>query len=124
MKTLKNVLFAGSFVFIVLFLGSQAGCTVQKDNPNKDTTNAAIDSNTVIIRNFSFTPSQLIVKPGVRVTWRNQDGMDHTVTSNDGLFDSGNLKDKASFGYVFTDAGTYQYHCRLHPQMTGSVVVK
>jgi plastocyanin len=121
MKTIKSILFAGGLVFIIMFLGFQTGCTV-KDNLNNDT--IAFDSNTVIIRNSTFTPSQLKVKPGKRVVWRNLDGMDHTVTSNNGLFDSGNLRDQASFSYVFTDAGIYQYHCRIHPQMTGSVVVQ
>lgn len=124
MKTLRNVFIAGILVFILMMTGFQTGCTVDQDNLNNDTNNVAIDSNTVIIQNSTFSPSSLTVKPGTRVVWNNQDGMDHTVTSNNGLFDSGNLRARSSFSYKFTDIGTYQYHCRLHPQMTGNIIVR
>jgi plastocyanin len=124
MKIIRDIFIAGILVFIIMIIGFQTGCTVDQDNLNNDTNNVAIDSNTVIIQNSIFTPSSLTVKQGTRVIWQNQDGMDHTVTSNNGLFDSGNIRNKGSFSYKFTDMGTYQYHCRLHPQMQGSIIVQ
>jgi plastocyanin len=53
----------------------------------------------------------------------NQDGVDHTVTSTGGLFDSGNLESGDDFEYRFDTAGTFPYFCTLHPSMTGEVVV-
>jgi plastocyanin len=53
----------------------------------------------------------------------NNDGMTHTVTSNTTLFNSGNLAAGLTFKYTFTTAGTYAYHCIIHPTMTGVIVV-
>jgi plastocyanin len=124
MKTLKNILIAGVSLIIILLLGFQTSCTVNNDNPDSDTNRITIDSNTVLINNSTFTPQSLTVGRGTRVLWRNQDSMDHTVTSNNGFFDSGNIRSKGSFSFVFSDAGSYQYHCRIHPQMTGTIVVR
>jgi plastocyanin len=123
MKTIRNILITGVFLLIVMFLGFQTGCTVNNDNPN-DTNSVVVDSNTVLINNSTFTPATLTVKKGTRVVWKNLDSMDHTVTSNNGYFDSGNIRNKGSFNFLFPDAGTYQYHCRIHPQMTGTIVVR
>lgn len=79
---------------------------------------------TVTIANMSFGPSSLSVKVGTTVTWKNTDGYAHTVTSNDGTsFDSGNLAGGASFSYKATAVGTYDYHCRIHSGMTGTLTV-
>ncbi len=73
-----------------------------------------------------FTPNTVTVVLGVNntVVWTNNDGSPHTVTSNSGAFDSGNLAPGQSYTYTFTAAGTYTYHCTYHPWMTGTVVVK
>jgi plastocyanin len=71
-----------------------------------------------------YTPSNFTVKAGTTVTWVNHDGTAHTVTSKgSNLFDSGNLPTGSSFSYKFTQAGTYQYYCTVHPWMTGTIVV-
>lgn len=51
-------------------------------------------------------------------------GTTHTITSDtQGLFDSGSLAPGATFEHTFTAAGTYHYHCSIHPTMTGIIVV-
>ncbi len=78
----------------------------------------------VSISNFAFVPATITVKVGTRVTWTNrQAGLQHTVTADDGSFDSGYLSTGSSFSHVFTKAGTYAYHCAIHPFMTGTVIV-
>ena len=78
----------------------------------------------VSISNFAFVPATITVRAGTRVTWTNrQAGIEHTVTANDGSFDSGNLSTGSSYSHVFTKAGTYAYHCAIHPFMTGTVIV-
>ena len=73
-----------------------------------------------------FTPNTITVVLGVNSTivWTNNDGSPHTVTSNGGIFDSGNMAPGQSFSYTFTSTGTFAYHCTYHPWMTGTVVVK
>jgi len=73
-----------------------------------------------------FTPNTITVVLGVNSTivWTNNDGSPHTVTSNGGIFDSGNMAPGQSFTYTFTSTGTFAYHCTYHPWMTGTVVVK
>lgn len=75
---------------------------------------------------MAFFPNALTVKAGTTVTWKNAlvDGIDHTVTSKDNLFDSGVLKPGANSTHTFNTAGTFQYFCSLHPeQMQARVVV-
>lgn len=71
-----------------------------------------------------FTPSQIEVNRGTAVSWSNADQLQHTVTSNTGLFDSGAISGGGGFGMTFTSAGTYPYHCTIHTNMTGTIVVK
>lgn len=75
-----------------------------------------------------FTPQNITVKIGVNntVTWTNNDpkGITHTVTSNQGLFHSGDMAGKATFTCTFTAPGTYYYRCLYHPLMVGTVFVK
>ncbi|MDA4128267.1 MAG: plastocyanin/azurin family copper-binding protein [Thaumarchaeota archaeon] len=71
-----------------------------------------------------FSPSNFTAKVGQTVTWSNGDGSTHTVTSKgSSLFDSGNIASGGTFSYTFTQAGTYQYYCTIHPWMIGTVVV-
>lgn len=90
----------------------------------------------VAIANFAFSPQTLSVKAGTTVTWTNDDGAPHTVTSTDGpstsakttgTFDSGNLGQGETFSFTFEKAGTYYYDCTIHSaqaSMHGIVVVQ
>ena len=77
----------------------------------------------VTIDNFAFSPQSLQVKVGTTVTWTNNQGATHTVTSDTGAWDSGNLSQGKSFSFTFTKAGTFAYHCAIHSSMTGTVEV-
>jgi plastocyanin len=78
---------------------------------------------TVSIENFAFDPPNMTVAPGTTVTWVNNDQTAHTVTANNGAFDSGTLQPGQSYSFTFEKAGTYAYHCNIHPDMTASVTV-
>lgn len=80
--------------------------------------------NEVIIQSSSFTPSSITVMAGTTIKWTNKDNTTHTVTSNNSVFGSGNLSKDGNFSFTFTTAGTYSYHCNIHPGMTGTVVVQ
>ena len=72
-----------------------------------------------------FAPDVVKVVLGVNstVVWTNHDSSPHTVTSNNGVFDSGNVAPGETFEYTFTSQGTYHYHCTYHPWMVGTVIV-
>jgi len=82
-------------------------------------------SSTVKISDFKFSPASLSVEHGAGVTVTNQDSTAHTATSNDGhSFDTGTLAAGASQTISVTKAGSYAYHCDIHPFMHGTLVVK
>ena len=70
-----------------------------------------------------FEPAALNVQVGATVQWVNNGQHPHTVTSNDGKWDSGNLQPGATYSVTFTTPGTYRYHCNLHKGMEGTIVV-
>jgi plastocyanin len=63
------------------------------------------------------------VKVGTTVTWSNGDAVGHTVTADGGAFDSGTIAPGTSFSRRFGSAGTFAYHCKIHPSMTGTITV-
>ena len=78
----------------------------------------------VSISGFAFQSANLTVKAGTTVTWTNKDPMAHTVTADDGSFDSGTMKTDATYSHAFTKAGTFSYYCSPHPFMKATVIVQ
>jgi plastocyanin len=73
----------------------------------------------------SFRPNPLVVKEGTTVRWTNAGDHRHTTTSDDGLWDSGELAPGLGYSHTFTKAGTYSYQCTMHgKEMRGVVIVK
>lgn len=67
-----------------------------------------------------------VVKAGTQVTWVNDDSVAHTVTSDNGTFDSGFIMPGKSWSYTFKQPGKFSYYCTLHNKqsMSGSVEVQ
>ena len=80
--------------------------------------------NEIGIDNFQFNPSALMVKPGTRVTWINNDDVPHLIVNMQGRFTSPVLDSDQRFSAVLTKAGTFDYFCSLHPKMQGRIVVR
>ena len=80
----------------------------------------------VKIENFAFIPKELDIAAGTTVTWQNADDVPHTATSKDDpqVFDSGPLDTDDKFSFTFSKPGKYAYYCKVHPHMTGVVIVK
>ncbi|MGH8871215.1 MAG: cupredoxin domain-containing protein [Acidimicrobiia bacterium] len=79
----------------------------------------------VEMADFAFSPDTLTVPVGTTVTWENTDAsLPHTSNSDDGVWDSGTLNPGDDFSFTFDEAGTFTYVCRIHPSMTGSIVVE
>ncbi len=102
---------------LLILAGGITGC-VEKTPPEMQT-----NTNSVMIKNFSFQPSSINVTNGTMVTWVNDDPTAHTVTSSDGIFNSGNIAPGDSFNFTFMKPGIYQYQCLIHPSMVGYVIV-
>ena len=71
----------------------------------------------------SFSPNPVEIKVGETVTWINDNSGRHTLTSKDGVFDSGMMGKEQSFSFTFDKAGEYPYFCEPHPNMVDTVVV-
>lgn len=87
----------------------------------------AFGSSVVIIRDFTFVPAQVRVRPGTKVTWVNcgAAGSDsHTSTADGGAWSSPLLAPGATYTREFATAGVFPYHCEPHPGMMGSIVVE
>jgi plastocyanin len=78
----------------------------------------------VRIIDFAFRPRTITVSRGTRVRWVNRGSVNHTSTSNTGLWNSGTIAPGDSFSRVFRRAGTFRYHCTIHTDMRGRVVVQ
>jgi plastocyanin len=76
------------------------------------------------IDNFAFTPKEMTVSAGSTVRWTNKDDIPHTVTSDSKAFESSVLDTNQSFQFTFTKPGRFNYFCKLHPHMTGVVIVQ
>jgi amicyanin len=77
---------------------------------------------------FAFSPTTLTIKVGSTVTWTNMTPAPHTVTSDDGKsFDSGISTPIApsggTYSFTFKQAGTFSYHCQIHPYMKATIIV-
>lgn len=78
----------------------------------------------IAIADFAFDPPVATVPAGTEVVWRNSDPADHTVTNTDGVFGSGTLGAGDTFTHRFSEPGTYEYQCAIHPEMKGKVKVE
>jgi plastocyanin len=71
-----------------------------------------------------FEPATLTVAPGTTVRWTNKGSHKHTVTSATGAWDSGDLAAGQVYSATFTRPGTFEYFCRHHRDMKGTIIVK
>jgi len=81
-------------------------------------------SQSVVIQNFAFQPQDVTINVGESVTWINRDPVGHTATSDaQGVFDTGVIAPGGNKTVSFAVAGTYAYHCSIHPTLKGTVTV-
>ena len=90
---------------------------------------ASVSGNTITIKNFAFTPRTMTVKTGSIVRWENKDSIPHRIIfidkdGQDTPVDSSVLSSTQSWSKKFDQPGTYPYYCKIHPEMTGTVIVE
>jgi plastocyanin len=99
-------------------LGDACGATIPVE---------AFGSTIVVVRDFAFTPQEVRVAPGGKVTWVNCDASDspaHTSSADAGAWASPLLQPGATFTHTFADEGVFPYHCEPHPGMQATVRVE
>ena len=77
----------------------------------------------ILMKSIAFEPRQITVHVGDRLEWANQDIVAHTATAKDKSWDVNVLPGKNG-RMVMKAAGTFDYICRYHPNMTGAVIVE
>jgi plastocyanin len=112
MKNIIQVIFPVITIILISF-----GCKKDDSLPTQQ-------SNEVWIQNSTFNPNTLTVPLYTTIIWTNKDAVTHTVTSNNDLFDSGNIVNGGVYKHQFTSSGTYTYKCKIHPSMTGTIIVQ
>lgn len=128
---------ATAFLALTLTLASACGSD-STTNPNPTPTPGDVDivkgAEVLTTTAFNPNPKQLSLGGGteVSVRWVNTDGggtyggasVTHQIKSDNGAFTtSGLLGSGATYTVTFTAAGTYNYHCNIHPNMVGTIVV-
>ena len=73
---------------------------------------------------FAYVPNELVVTVGDTIVWTNTGNIIHTITADDGSFDSGIVEIGNQFSFTPTFAGAITYHCRIHPMQTGTIWVQ
>lgn len=74
--------------------------------------------------NIAFNPTSITASVGDTITWTNNDSAPHTATvKSDPTCTTETLANGASGGIVFNTAGSYEFFCKIHPNMTGTIEV-
>jgi plastocyanin len=106
--------------------GSNSGSTSSGSSSSASTAAASSSSGGVTIKmqNIAFAPKAVAVKVGQKVTWTNEDSVDHNVTSQSGeTIKSDNFGKGGTFSFTPKKAGTIKYVCTIHPGMTATLTV-
>lgn len=85
-------------------------------------TNSTIYAARISIQNGAFNPATVTVMQSGTVLWVNNDNEQaHTVTADNGSFDSGDIQPGGSFSFTFNAVGPHTYRCKYHKEMEGVV---
>ncbi len=118
-KKRMGILLVSGLVVLFTMLISGISCYQSAPTPSPTPTITEVE-----ISGFAFVPATITIPVGTTVTWFNKDPVAHTVSSREGVFDSGNLSGGATFSYTFDQNGSFEYYCKIHPYMKGEVIVE
>jgi plastocyanin len=130
MLSLRLVVVSGILMLAIACGGNSASPTPPSPTPSPTPTPAgpsssvAISAGASVLGNRAYAPDALDVAVGTTVTWMNTDSTAHTSTSDVNGWNSGIVPPGGQFSFAFQTAGTFPYHCTIHPGMVGTVVVR
>jgi plastocyanin len=121
-----NLRFALASILLVAVAacGSSTPTSPSTGGTNTQGTPVSIVSGASLKTNTAYAPNPVVVAAGGTVTWTNNDNTSHTSVGNDGSWSSGNIAPGAQFSRMFPTAGSYTYHCSIHPGMVATVTVQ
>jgi len=76
------------------------------------------------LQSTAYNPNPVAITVGGTVIWTNNDTVAHTSTADGGAWNSGSIAAGGTFSRTFSTAGTFAYHCAIHPGMIGTVTVQ
>lgn len=135
----KIILFSLSLVMVLTLSGcgqNQPSTTLTPEiqpvaNNNTNNNQGVLQGQVeVLMINFTFSPASITIKKGTIVTWKNNDSASHQVAADESpttvytnSLVSQVMAPNQTFSFTFDELGTFNYHCKIHPQMKGSVIV-
>jgi plastocyanin len=119
---IKRLILLGTSAALLAACGGQ-GSAAGSSQSVPSQSGASSQSTAVVVKasNFAFQPQSLTVKVGTTVSFQNADSAPHTLTANSGAFDTGQVGSGQSSSFTVSSAGTFPFHCKLHPSMTGTI---
>ncbi len=127
-------------VLVLAILLAAAGCSSSNSTPSPSpttttgtggTTSGSGSSTTVsivagsaVLTTTAYAPNPVTIKVGDSITWVNNDSIAHTSTSNTSVWNTGTIVAGGSAKTTFNTAGSFPYHCAIHPGMVGTVTVQ
>ena len=72
----------------------------------------------------AFGQNPLTISAGTTISWLNNDATTHTSTADANQWSSGNIPPGGRYNFTFASAGRFTYHCQIHPNMVGTIVVQ
>jgi plastocyanin len=135
-KTIAAVIVITPAILFLAGCGYQQSATSpggnsQQSSPQQNKTSTPQDNNqsasAITIKNFTFSPATLTIAKGAKVTWTNEDSAPHQIVSDPGSavsFSGPQIPQGQNYSFTFDTAGTFSYHCGIHPSMLGKIVVQ
>lgn len=114
---------AGSLSLAACGGTGKAASTAARASSGTASTAAGTASDTIVIKDFTFQPAELTVRVGATVTVHNDDSAAHTLTADDGSFDTGTIGGGGTATITVKKAGRFTYHCAIHQSMRGTLTV-
>jgi plastocyanin len=123
---MKNKMWLASISVFVVLIAAACGQAKQETAVPAVASSSGSSSSLVEIKieGFAFSPDTITVPVGTEVKWTNMDSAPHNVTSDTGSeLNSPSMAQGDIFTHVFSTAGTFTYHCGVHPSMKATVIV-
>jgi plastocyanin len=109
-------------------LGSNISCSSSSNSSSVQVAISSGASNSANAPGYAPDKITLVIGENASVTWTNDDSVHHTVTSasapSGASFNSGDMAPGGTYTCSFSEAGTYQYYCKYHSWMTGTITVE
>lgn len=105
--------------------GYNAMPTEPSPTPAPDgSTTVTIPMGADILTTTAFGTNPLTITAGTTVSWLNSDSTTHTSSADGGQWTSGDIRPGDRFNFTFNSPGQFTYHCQIHPNMTGTILVQ